>query len=567
MTLSAKQQRRIKILASHLNQSSFSKSNSTFPIIDQQKLQQHYNSNLENDQNHHSSEKDFSSNNTTLEVPKQEVTATTDVKLENKVSWSNLLVLFLISQLLGHTRIISTFVNPLTSKYGISQTHIAAVFSFSCFCQALGFFIGRTLSYQIGVKNTSIIGGMLLSFGVIACTSFLSFKNSSKSSQSPSLSSQTLRWKHILGLILSYGVVGSSGSGLMEGGAFINMLENFPNRRRLVLSFFLGSTSAAPLWMAPVFHVLLQQLGVEKTLVVLSLWMLFTIPFFKLIRMNHEIFAKDQIPERKKQIGKRLIRDEVNDMLDASLSDSQQSKRNNISDSKQNRRGSRFPKAAQKHSIVSGLSIVIRMFYRIFKQFSKTPQFLAFTFILFGLFAGRITIYNFGTTIARDIGGMGPGRAALLISAVSLAATISRLVSGYVKIKTPLRKAVSTTIWTQISALASLSLLEKWKNPSNNEYILFTKQILVGLSMLLFTVAVAFGYPLRSGVLTSLQTYEEKRLFIELQSLVTLLGALFPVFSSWLQQRRQTGWTSTFSLLMLFSFIGYILHKRLPTLY
>ena len=150
---------------------------------------------------------------------------------------------------LGSVYSWSLFRTPLEQELGMGATESLLPFTFVLvFYAALMPITGYHLPH-LGTRLTTVVGGVIVGMGYI-------------------LSSMA---SHVATLVLTYGVIGGTGIGMVYGVPILVVSRWFPDRKGLAVGLTIIGFGLSPLITAPLANQLIGMVGVRPTLRLLGI--------------------------------------------------------------------------------------------------------------------------------------------------------------------------------------------------------------------------------------------------------------------------------------------------------
>ncbi|MEM2878728.1 MAG: OFA family MFS transporter [Candidatus Hadarchaeales archaeon] len=169
------------------------------------------------------------------------------------LKWAYVAVGLVINILLGTIYSWSVFRNPLQGTLGWNQFESSLPFTFFLFMFAILMPVGGRLIEKIGPRRTAILGGALVGSGWIL--------GGVLPSMGPSL----------LMMVLTYGIIGGAGVGIIYGVPIAVSSRWVPERRGLAVGLTVMGFGLSPLITAPVARYVINSSGVLNTFLYLGL--------------------------------------------------------------------------------------------------------------------------------------------------------------------------------------------------------------------------------------------------------------------------------------------------------
>jgi MFS family permease len=166
----------------------------------------------------------------------------------------------------------SVFRKPLELLLGVGATESGLPYTVFLCCYALSMPIAGQVIEKIGPKMTALLGGFILSLGWV-------------------LSGYA---GNITSFVITFGVLGGCGVGLVYGAPLAVVANWFPQNRGLAVGLTLAGFGLSPFITAPAAHYLIVHHGV------LSTFKIFGILFFVCIAIFSQFLkfpASDQVPD------------------------------------------------------------------------------------------------------------------------------------------------------------------------------------------------------------------------------------------------------------------------------
>lgn len=477
----------------------------------------------------------------------------------------DILSLLLLSQANGHMKAISVFLRPLQERYGWTTDQVAAIYSASFGSQAAGYYLADAISRSLGGGSaplsvsaeenmTALIGSGLLSASCLigsVVTGCLS-RNQSRSS-----------W---IGMLVAYGGLGALGNGLLESCAFrfISALQQQQRqiRQRLIeeeelawkrkteergdaggetdalpvsgstavqgpslqtfsvephdlaMATYLVGQALAPVWMGPVWSILLRSkllAGVPGTLAVIGVTFGLYLPFLRFLqkRVENEASAREI---------SHLIRHHQPP----------------------------HSSGAPSEDIKRTLDRLILFGVRVFRD---RPMFV-YASMMMVLAAGRSILYAFAAPMLEEVASMTPSCAAAWAGALGIVPPIARMaavwlasnfMTGQSSIRFRLLPVVSCFAAMQVFSLAPIILLKR-----------LSARTLLFLLTVFFASGGLVHYARMLVMFSERLSPEERKSHLDFQTMIAVFAAsLFPYFYGILRDRMSPSKSFTSPLVVI----------------
>jgi len=163
------------------------------------------------------------------------------MKIKNR--WVILAAAVIANLCIGSAYAWSVFQNPLINEFNLTLPQTNLAFTISLFVVPFAMILAGKIKTKLGSRRTIIIGGLIFGTGIFLA----GFTNS------------------VAGLYLTYGVLGGTGIGFVNGSTVPNAVQWFPDKRGLSGGIVAGGFACGPVLFAPLAVNLIESLGVLHT--------------------------------------------------------------------------------------------------------------------------------------------------------------------------------------------------------------------------------------------------------------------------------------------------------------
>ena len=177
--------------------------------------------------------------------------------LQNKQGLRVLVAGSVLQFFLGIIYVWSVFKAPVSVYYGWAPADVGLTGSFMLCFFCLGIMMGGRAQMKIGVKLTTLIGGLMVSAGMLA-TSLI-----------PAAVSQAPKAPIFL-IYFCYGIVGGFGVGAAYNAIISTAQKWFPKNRGFATGISVASFGFSTVVFAPMISALINKFGVNITFLILS---------------------------------------------------------------------------------------------------------------------------------------------------------------------------------------------------------------------------------------------------------------------------------------------------------
>jgi len=172
---------------------------------------------------------------------------------QNKQGLKVLFAGVVLQLFLGILYIWSVFKAPVSSFYGWDASDVGLTASFMLCFFAVGILIGGKMQLKIGVKFTTLVGGLMVSFGMLA-TAFIPAQGQSS----------------VFLIYFFYGILGGTGVGAAYNAIISNAQKWFPENRGFATGVSVAAFGFSTVIFAPLIGMLNNKMDVNITFLILS---------------------------------------------------------------------------------------------------------------------------------------------------------------------------------------------------------------------------------------------------------------------------------------------------------
>ena len=169
---------------------------------------------------------------------------------------------------LGILYVWSVFKTPVSQFYGWTPNEVGLTASFMLCFFAVGILLGGRVQEKIGVKHTSLAGGLMVAFGMLATALIPANANAS-----------------VFLIYIFYGIIGGTGVGAAYNAIISNAQRWFPENRGFATGVSVCAFGFSTVIFAPIIGVLNNKVDVNITFIILAaifvIATLLTFPFIK----------------------------------------------------------------------------------------------------------------------------------------------------------------------------------------------------------------------------------------------------------------------------------------------
>jgi OFA family oxalate/formate antiporter-like MFS transporter len=170
-----------------------------------------------------------------------------------------------INLLLGLLYAWSVFKKALVAEWGWNDVTASLPFTVSAAIFAFSMIFAGRAQDKYGPRMVALLGGIMFGIGIIA----------SGFSHTPAL------------MVLNFGVIGGIGIGLCYSATTPCAIKWFdPSKKGVISGIVVSGVGLAPVYIAPLTALFLNNYGIEKTFIILGIFALVAIVFFSLILRN-----------------------------------------------------------------------------------------------------------------------------------------------------------------------------------------------------------------------------------------------------------------------------------------
>jgi len=201
---------------------------------------------------------------------------------KNKQGLKVLVAGVILQLFLGIIYVWSVFKAPVSAFYGWDPSDVGLTASFMLCFFAVGIIVGGKMQAVIGVKFTTLIGGLMVSAGMLA-TALLPAGGES----------------HFFLIYLFYGIIGGTGVGAAYNAIISNAQKWFPENRGFATGVSVCAFGFSAVVFAPLIGKLNNNIDVNITLMILSgIFAIATLSTFSFIK-SPEQFSNVSTPTYK----------------------------------------------------------------------------------------------------------------------------------------------------------------------------------------------------------------------------------------------------------------------------